>query len=186
MSFNLLPEEHIKKIYRQHSLFWFKYLLLIAVVDFGIFYFIINYDVFSRLSKIFAVIVLGTLIFFAKELYIWSKNIYAVTNKRLVVMHHDGLFKKTVIETPLERILNVSYRLTGSMSVLFGFGDVEVQVVGLVEPVILKHIPQPEAIKDYLWLLHKRYIDKQITYQPENISHYQEDIGYTKNNQKIL
>src|SRR3546814_4664852 len=64
-------------------------------------------------------------------------------SKRLVHILHTGLFKKTVVETPLDRILNVSFRTTGILSTLFNYGDVLVEVVGLDHSLILKAIPGP-------------------------------------------
>jgi hypothetical protein len=55
------------------------------------------------------------------------------------------------VETPLERILNVSYQIKGFWPSLFRFGVVEVQAAGLADPLSLKNISQPEKVKDFLW-----------------------------------
>lgn len=113
---------------------------------------------------------------------LWSLQRYIITNKRLVKSHYNSLFKKVVVETPLERILNVSFKTTGIISVLGRFGDVEVQVVGLIDPVVLKSIIQPERIKEYLWRAHSESV-KNKEFDPV---HIQEEIGYTKHNQKVM
>lgn len=123
---------------------------------------------------------------FLRTVLIWWRNCYILTNQRLMIFEHKGLFRHTVVETPLERILNVSYKTTGIMSSLWQFGDVEVQVVGLYEPIILRHVPDPEYIKDYLWQMHKRMTQKQVAFNPTQIDKVQEDVGYTKRNQKIF
>jgi hypothetical protein len=181
-----LEDEHLKNIYRQSKLFLFKGF----VVPFAILliptYFLWQYQLLNQFKRI---ILLGTIIiglWFLRNAIIWFRNCYVLTNLRLILFAHEGLFKRTVIETPLERVLNVSYKTTGVMSAIFGYGDVEVQVVGLVEPIILKHIPDPAGIKDYLWQMHKRVVDKPIAFDAGNIAHSQEKIGYTKKNQKVL
>lgn len=148
-------------------------------------YFLATYGLWSEYKRVvilwagLVVLILGRIV------VIWFLNRYLITNQRFVKISHAGLFKKIVSETPLERILNVSYKTTGINSALGRFGDVEVQVVGLVEPIILKDISHPSQIKDYLWKLH-------LSHEPEKqqsrdaIEHLQEHIGYTKQNQRIL
>lgn len=184
--FTLLESEHHKSTYRQSQLFIFKPLLIALIIIFVPLYFLWQYGLLSQLSSVVFVLALGAGLWFLRELIIWYKNCYVLTNFRLILFSHDGLFKRTVIETPLERVLNVSYKTTGMISALFDYGDVEVQVVGLVEPVILKHIPEPATIKDYLWEMHKRVATRPISFQAGDISHYQESVGYTKKNQKVL
>ena len=186
MRINLHEEENLRDVYRQHPMVLIKPLIL-SVLALGLpWYFLIRYELlysFRWFAVLLAVVVLGLLL---RELIIWRNNKYVITNKRLLLYSHDGLFKRSVIETPLERILNVSYKTTGVISVVFDFGNVEVQVVGLIEPIILKYISDPETIKDYIWELHKRVASKAGTYDAEDIQHYQEKVGYTKKNQRLL
>ncbi len=184
--FAQLEDEHLKNVYRQSKLFLFKGFVIPFASLFVPTYFLWKYELLSQFRTIvlLAAIVIG--VWFLRNSIIWFRNCYVLTNQRLIVFSHDGLFKRTVIETPLERVLNVSYKTTGVMSAIFGYGDVEVQVVGLVEPIILKHISNPAGIKDYLWEMHKRVVTKPIAFDAENLAHVQEQIGYTKKNQKVL
>ncbi len=111
---------------------------------------------------------------------------YVVTSHRLIKISRHGWFKLLVVETTLDRILNVSYKTTGMLSSLFQYGHVEVQAVGLMEPIILDYIAEPAQIKDYLWDAHQDFIEKHGGSNLEDISRLQEHIGYTKKNQKIL
>lgn len=101
-------------------------------------------------------------------------------------MSHEGLFKKLVIETPLDRILNVSYKTTGFFSSIFSFGDVEVQVVGLIEPIVLKQVRYPAKLKDRLWKAHEDSLKGPHRFDAESIPEIQQQIGYTKKNQKVV
>ena len=74
----------------------------------------------------------------AWKFILWYLNVYIVTTARFIEIQREDLFQKEVLETPLERILNVSFRTTGLFSVVFGYGDVLVQVVGLGEPMTWK------------------------------------------------
>jgi hypothetical protein len=97
------------------------------------------------------------------------------------------LFKKTFVETPLDRILNVSYKTTGFWSSILGFGNVEVQVVGLIEPIIFQNVSRPGPLKDYIWKAHERAAKSNPhRFDSESISHIQQQIGYTKKDQRIV
>lgn len=184
--FAQLEGEHVKNIYHQSRLFLVRSLLIPALVVCLPTYFLWRYELLGQFRKLIYLLIFVVILWMAREAVIWQRNRYVLTNLRLILFAHDGLFKHTVVETPLERVLNVSYKTTGVYSAIFGYGDVEVQVVGLVEPIILKHIPDPATIKDYLWEMHKRVVGKQIAFDPDNIAQSQEQIGYTKKGQKIL
>jgi len=85
-------------------------------------------------------------------------------------------------------VLNVSYKTEGIVSRIVGYGDVVVQVVGLIEPIVLKNIATPMPIKDYLWEMHKRLAqDKSkghgtAVFGETDETEVQEQVGYTKNN----
>ena len=177
--------EQVLKLLRQTKLI----LLPAAVVCFLLLYIpwllMFRYDVGQPFRGIVFVFTIGVLGYFSREFVLWRRNKYAITNKRLIKYAHIGLFKKTVIETPIERVLNVSYKTTGLLSSTTRFGDVEVQVVGLIEPIVLKNVRYPEKIKDFLWDLHNKTgggHSAQDT-KPEDL---QQQIGYTKQDQRIL
>lgn len=184
--FALLEGEILKNTYRQSVVFLVRYIIIASIIVLLPTYFLWSYGLLSAWRNVSYILLIASGIWLLRHSLIWYRNNYVITNQRLLLFEHDGLFKHTVIETPLERILNVSYKTTGVMSAIWKYGDVEVQVVGLVEPVILKHIADPEYIKDYLWQMHKRNTTKPISFQADKIDHYQEQVGYTKHRQKIL
>ena len=147
---------------------------------------LLRYGLMNQYRGLFFLVFIGFLIYFLKHFIIWRLNSYVITTARLIKISHEGLFKKLVIETPLDRILNVSYKTTGVFSSLFEYGDVEVQVVGLIEPMNLRYINSPAAIKDYLWKAHAEFTGPKNNLSPNEISHLQEKIGYTKENQRVL
>ncbi|MEZ4180450.1 MAG: PH domain-containing protein [Candidatus Doudnabacteria bacterium] len=186
MRLNLDEQEHLRNIYHEHLIFLVPSFMFGVLPAIFLFLFLYKYELANQFSALIALVFLAGLGYFAKKLIIWYETKYIITNKRLILHSHSGFFKRVVIDTPIERILNVSYKTTGAVSSILNFGDVEVQVVGLMEPVILKHIKNPDAIKDYLWMLHKRVVTNQGQYDSEHVPEYQERIGYTKKNQKLL
>ncbi len=187
MKINLHPGEELLFTNHESEIVLSKSVLIILVALYVPWFFAIKYDVAAQYRAwlfLWTLIVMG---YGVRSYVIWSMNRYTFTSKRLIRLLHQGVFKRVVMETPLERILNVSYKTTGLWSVLFGFGDVEVQVVGLIEPIILKNIKHPQQIKDYLWDLHQSSMAEQKeSYTPDHIAHLQEQAGYTKRNQKVL
>lgn len=159
-SLKLHSDEQLLAVYRKHEVTLVPKVLQIFVFIFIPWFFGLKYEyVFSSPdhTKIFIAWTLLVAFFALHAFIVWSINVYIVTTKRLVHIVHTGLFKKTVVETPLDRILNVSFRTTGILSTLFNYGDVLVEVVGLDHSLILKAIPGPSKVKDFIWKIHLEY-----------------------------
>lgn len=186
MKIVLHNDEHIRDVFRQSKIILIRPIIIALAAIILPWYFAWQYSFVNEYRTLFYFWAILVIIYLIRHVVIWRLNEYVITNQRLFRISHDGLFKRTVIETPLERILNVSYKTTGITSVVFGFGDVEVQVVGLVEPLILKNISVPAKIKDYLWQLHSRVATNQGKFETNDIAHIQERVGYTKPDQRIL
>lgn len=185
MKIALKDFEHIRQVYRQSPFVLIHPMLISAVAILVPIYAVLRFgSTIGALKTILLIWIVLVLIHAIRLFIIWRLNTYVVTNQRLLHYAQKGLFDQTVTETPHERILNVSYKSEGVISTVVGFGDVIVQVVGLMEPIILKNISTPMEIKDYLWEMHKRVAqDKSGTVFGEaDATHVQERVGYTKLN----
>lgn len=189
MDIALKQDEHIRETYRQSRF------VLIHPITMSIFtviipwYFVLRYGgyggIITTVLWFWTFIVAIHLLY---EVYLWYKNTYVVTNLRLIHYDQKSLFKKTVVETPHERVLNVSYKTEGIISSFVGYGNVEIQVVGLMEPMIMKNVNTPMEIKDYLWDMHARATKNKSdhAFSTDDIEHLQERAGYTKKDQRII
>ena len=83
---------------------------------------------------------------------------YIITTERLVKTVHESMFRQVVSETSLDRILNISFRSTGPWSVVAGFGDIDVQVVGRLEPIVVRSVNRPAVVKEFIWRLHEQAV----------------------------
>jgi uncharacterized membrane protein YdbT with pleckstrin-like domain len=182
MNIGLKDMEHIRQVYRQSPFVLIHPVGLSALIFIVIGYLGIRFSVEGPLRMVFYAALIATALHMIKVFIIWRRNTYVVTNQRLLIYSQKGLFDQVVVETPHERILNVSYRTEGIVSSMVGYGDVVVQVVGLMEPMILKNIAMPMEIKDYLWEMHKRLAQdkKDNVYGNTDATHIQERVGYTK------
>ena len=189
MNIALKDFEHIRQVYRQSPFVLIHPLLISAIVIILPLYAVLRYaSEIGALRSVFLLWTVGVLIYSFRIIIIWRLNTYVITNQRIVHYAQKGLFDQTVTETPHERVLNVSYKTEGIISRVVGYGDVVVQVVGLMEPIILKNIATPLAIKDYLWEMHKRLAQDKSRNQSDSVfgetdaTHVQEIVGYTKKN----
>src|SRR6185503_9306663 len=182
---NLHEGEQVLRLLRQTKLILLPIGFLGLIVLYIPWSLVFKYDVGQPFTGIILFWTIVVVIFFLRKLILWHRNKYLISNKRLIKFEHIGLFKKIVVETPLERILNVSYKTTGLLSSTTKFGDVEVQVVGLIEPIILKNIRHPAQVKDFLWDLHSKTAPMAHSAQTISPEDLQEQIGYTKQNQRI-
>ncbi len=186
----LHKDEKLLQLYRKHELTLMPKLLEIFCLVFIPWYLELKYQfIFSSPThaKIFLAWTCLVGIYTLYVFLVWSLNAYLITSRRLLHITRQGLFKKTVLETPLDRILNVSFRTTGFFSTLFHYGDVLVQIVGLDEPLILKEVPAPAKAKDFIWRIHLEYAGPQkITYTQPEIAPIEQHIPYAPHiHQKI-
>lgn len=181
--FNLHPNEKLENIYRQSEVVLIKPVLIIFILIYVPWAFLIKYELdfqFRRLLLFWTFVVLA---YGINKYLLWLLNCYLITSQRVVVIIYHQIFKKQVIESPIERILNISFQTKGFFSSLLRYGDVEVQIVGLVEPLVFKNVKNPERVKDILWNIHNKHVKKvslgQATgFDEETISQIQQRIGY--------
>jgi len=76
---------------------------------------------------------------------VWYYNVYILTNKKIVKIHHETLFKKEVIEVPLEKIRDVSFSIEGIKDAIFGNGTVKIISDGF--NIDLEEIKNPEITR---------------------------------------
>lgn len=184
MNIALKDFEHIRQTYRQSPFVLIHPMLVSGLAIVLPSYAVLRYGSAGLMRTALLIWVILVICHALRILIIWRLNTYVVTNQRLLHYAQEGLFDQTVTETPHERILNVSYKTEGMISRFVGYGDVVVQVVGLMEPIILKNIDTPMEIKDYLWEMHKRIAQDKSgeVFADSDATHVQERVGYTKKN----
>ncbi len=169
--FDLLENEKVINIYRQTEAVLFKPVLIIFVLIFSPWYFLIKYELVSGHERLLLFWTFLVFLYGVRTYLIWLLNAYIVTDMRLINVSHKSLLNKKVVETPLERILNVSFQIKGFWQSLFRFGTVEVQAAGLVDPLALKNVSQPDKLKDFLWKIHNQHSGGGILTQNLEIKH---------------
>jgi membrane protein YdbS with pleckstrin-like domain len=169
--FDLLENEKVITIYRQTEAVLFKPVLIIFALIYFPWYFLIKYGLVENYARLLFFWTALVFLYGIRAYFVWLLNAYIVTDKRLINIAHKSLLNKKVVETPLERILNVSFQIKGFWQSLFRFGTVEVQAAGLSDPLALKNVSQPDKVKDFLWKVHNRHSGGDILTKNLEIKH---------------
>src|SRR6266404_3543882 len=155
--FNLLENERIFGIYRQAESVLFKPVIIIFIAIYFPWYFLLKYELAGQYSRLLFFWTILVLLYAVNKYLLWLLNLYLVTDRRLIAISYKNLINKQVLESPLDRILNIGFVRKGFWQSLFNFGAVVVQASGLPEPMLLKNISKPSEIKDFLWKVHQKF-----------------------------
>ena len=156
----LLEGEKMANVYRQSEIVLLKPVLIIFALIYIPWFFLIKYELVATYDRLLFFWTILVFLFGVDRYIIWLLNVYLVTDRRVIKVKYKNIFNKEVLESPLDRILNISFSIKGLWPALFGFGNVEVQVTGLPEPMELKNVSHPAKVKDFLWLVYEKYSKK--------------------------
>jgi membrane protein YdbS with pleckstrin-like domain len=76
----------------------------------------------------------------------WYFNVLLITDRRIVDIDFFGLLHKSVAETPLNNVQDVTHDVGGFWRVVFNFGDVYVQTAAEVPRIEFNDIPRPNLV----------------------------------------
>ncbi len=152
--FTLHEGETLFKVFRQSKailIFPFITSLFLMYIPWK---FLISYDLRDKFSDVLLIWTIGVLLWIFNKYLLWLINIYIITNKRLIVLNYKNVLHKIVLETPLERIHNISSEIHGLWGSVLKIGNVVVQIASLSQPLVLSNLKYPEKLKDFLWQSH--------------------------------
>ena len=154
MKIKLQPDESLRVIHRQSiwviaPRFWTWVLGTVIIL------LVSRKGLGSSLNLSLWVIWVVLTFWFVYKCLLWSMTSYILSTHRLMVIEQFGLFRRRVQETPIDRIMTVGFQTTGMQSVLYGYGNVEVHIIGLDKPLELKYVANPSSVKDFIWRAHK-------------------------------
>lgn len=89
---------------------------------------------------------LFTLGFAFENFIIWYFNVLIITNRRIVDIDFWGLLHKSVSETSIENIQDVTHEVGGFWRVVFNFGNVYVQTAAEVPRIEFVDVPRPDLV----------------------------------------
>jgi membrane protein YdbS with pleckstrin-like domain len=87
-----------------------------------------------------------TLGFAFESFVLWYFNVFLITDRRVIDIDFWGLLHKSVTETPLANIQDVTHEVGGFWRVVFNFGHVYVQTAAEVPRLEFWDVPHPEKV----------------------------------------
>ena len=146
-SFILHQNEKLIKVYRQPELSLAKTVLVIFIALYIPWFFILKYGFIVQARKI---LLFWTILVFLYGVYkylLWQLNTYLLTDQRLMAIRYRTLFHKEILETPLERIANISTETKGFLPTILSYGTIHVRMTALNETLDIENIKNPQIIK---------------------------------------
>jgi len=107
---------------------------------------------------LFTLLFAGLIFCFVWSIYewlCWWKDIYILTNQRIINIDQKSLFNKRVSEASWDKIQDVTYEIKGILPTLFGYGTVLVQTASAEQTLLLKQIPSPADIQNLITEIQK-------------------------------
>lgn len=152
----LQPGEEVILRFRRSSSVMVPGVVLVLILLLAPLWYGYQNSVLDAILRAYPVWALLVGVWFLHKFFLWMREVYTVSTHRFVKVSHESVFQRVVTETALDRILNVSMRTTGPWSMLAGFGDIHLQVVGRVDPLVVRSVSRPAEVKEFLWRLHEQ------------------------------
>lgn len=161
-------EERVFLLIRRH---WFVYvifplltiLMLMPVVALVIYWSLYPENISLELGSIIIValssyllVMLGIQLFGFVDYYL---DVDIVTDRRIVDIDQNGLFKRHISELHLRQIQDVNARVEGIAATLFHFGDIHIQTAGERANFVFRSIPHPYSVAKQIVNLHEQRIE---------------------------
>lgn len=149
------PGETILLLLRKHfitNLPWLlmgAILILFPVIIFPIISFSSLLPTFVPPNFITFIILLWYLLTFSfilAQFLLWYFNVWIVTSERVVDIDFSSLLYKSISETRIAKIEDVTEKTGGFIRALFNFGDVFIQTAGTAENFIFYAVPRPGQV----------------------------------------
>ncbi len=143
--------EQIEAIIRRHVVTLVPPLclsLLLIVIPFFLLFPLFAWNFFGVIL-FFASVIFGVLIAL-RSLMLWDGDVFILTNVRIIDVDRRGVFARSVSETYLTAIQDVSWSRHGIVESLFRSGSVSVQTAGTTPRIEVTRIPRPEAVYELI------------------------------------
>lgn len=148
----LNENEQIKAIVYKHwiVLLWhvLKISAVVALPIFGSCYFGFCWQNLWGPSVFWTLIFIGA-IWTVRRWIIWRKDIFIITNQRIVDINQKDLFDKEVAEMNYYKVRDVIYQVKGVLATTFDFGRVELHLAGGAI-LALERVPNPQKIQELI------------------------------------
>ncbi len=92
-----------------------------------------------------------------RTLYVWSVNVFVLTNERIVDIDQRGFFSTVVSSSSYDKIQDVSFSVRGLWSTLLHIGSIEIQTAGSDIRLELSGVKDPQRVQERLAEVMREY-----------------------------
>ncbi len=140
--------EKVICVFRRHILTSFRGFLFLLFMSIAGFLPILMWPDNQKMVFVWMIAVVIGLIGMGYSYILWYFSFYLLTNERLRQTRQKSLFKKTVVDLDLTKILSVSFGVPGMWGSIFGYGTILVQTSA--GDLVLSTVKNPEEIHNQL------------------------------------
>lgn len=159
------PREQVIAWGRKHPLVLGKMGLVLVGAALIVFALFLKFGLSSITSYVFMLLLIIGGVYFARNKFIYSNSIYILTTERIISMDQKGFFVRRMSESPLDKIVNISYEVRGFLKTVFNFGDIIIQTSGSgndTSIIKLIDIPSPDGLQKKIARTASEYAGAQI------------------------
>lgn len=141
-------DETVQDVFRRHpivmrkGLLWLLVFWVVGLLPYS-YWFYTNWAIWVLAAGV----LLGVIVMFWYWIG-WFFSLNIITDQRLVQITQEGLFKRTVVDIGLEKILSVNYQIAGIQQTLLSFGTIIIQTY--VGDLVLEFIHRPQSVQSAL------------------------------------
>lgn len=143
--------EDVHIIVREYSITKIWIIVSLAIMYFGLFFFmfwLLNHGVWGALAFGLGLITVAVLAI--RSIVLWYLDCFIVTGERIIDVHQEGMFSKTVKELPWPTVQDVIYKQRGMMATLFNYGTVVITTQNATDAIELDNVYNPKEIRDII------------------------------------
>jgi len=86
----------------------------------------------------------------------WYFNVFIITNRRLIDVDFLNLLYKEISTCEVDKVQDVTYKVAGTLGVMFDFGNVFVQTAGAEKNIEFEQVPRPAFVAKKITELMKK------------------------------
>ncbi|MFA6028116.1 MAG: PH domain-containing protein [Patescibacteria group bacterium] len=152
------PDEKVIFLVRRHWSVIFKFVcrLIIAhfvpIAVFLILYYLLEWEIptegpmYVAMVMVVSTYYLGIWLLYIHEYVDYHLDIWVLTNKRVVSIEQEGLFKRTTAELTLNKIQDVSSEIRGKVQTFLNFGNVYVKTASDNQRFVFEEVAKPQEV----------------------------------------
>ena len=129
---------------------------------------------------IFALLIFVGVYYNIRQYFVWSRNVFVVTNKKIVDIDQKGFFSKTVSEVGYDKIVDIYFTSKGMLSTLFDFGTIYVKTSIPNTTLMISHVGDVKNITGHIIEISKEsgMIASPEISTKQKVSNFEEVLNY--------